>query len=507
MAGKSRGEIMNGNFEIGKSVKFNFIMNGILTMSSYIFPLITFPYITRVLLAEGYGKISFANSVISYFIMFTMLGIPTYGVREVAKVRDNKQKLEQTVKELLIINIIMAIISYTIFFVVLIRVPKIYKEKNLFIIASVSILLNAIGIEWLYKGLEQYSYITVRSIGFKVLSVLMLFIFVHKKEDYILYEGISVFASSASYLLNIIYSKKYVKLVPIKFARLNVKRHIKSVLIFFAMSCAASIYTHMDTVMLGFMTTDQEVGYYSAATKIKVLLTSTVTSLGTVLLPRVSYYIEHNMKSEFIRITRKAINFNFVIGLPLAVYFIIYAKEGILFLSGIQYENSINAMRIIIPTIVFIGLTNIMGIQILLPLGLERIVLYSEISGAVIDLILNLILIPVLKVSGAAIGTLVAEIIVFIIQYIYLRDIVYDAFSKIKYLHILVGILVAIIASIPLKLIWTLEMDVELSSFIILGGSFVLFFFIYAVILVAFKESIIIEIINFIFKKANVKKY
>ena len=181
------------------------------------------------------------------------------------------------------------------------------------------------------------------------------------------------------------------------------------IMIFFAMSCATTVYTNLDTVMLGFIKTDVDVGYYNAAVKIKSVLLGIVTSLGTVLLPRASYYIEHHEMDEFRRITKKAINFVFLIAVPLTVYFILYAKEGILFLSGDAYISAVIPMQVIMPTILFIGLTNIMGIQMLVPLGREKVVLYSEIAGAIVDLILNAILIPQLASAGAAIVTLVAE--------------------------------------------------------------------------------------------------
>ena len=149
-----------------KSIKVNFLMNAFLTMSSFIFPLLTFPYISRVLLPEGTGKISFANSFIQYFILFAGLGIPTYGVRACAKVRDDKEKLSRTVHELLSINLIMCVAAYIILFVILEFVDQFHGDRELYLVYSILIFLNAVGMEWLYKSLELYSYITIRSIIF-----------------------------------------------------------------------------------------------------------------------------------------------------------------------------------------------------------------------------------------------------------------------------------------------------------------------------------------------------
>lgn len=151
-----------------KSLKLNFIMNAILTMSSFIFPLITFPYISRILLPEGTGKVSFATSLISYFSMIAQLGIPTYGIRACAKVRDNRIELTRTAHELLFINLFMNVISYIALGVVLFTVPRLFEDRSLYIIISSTILLTSIGMEWLYKALEQYTYITIRSIILKL---------------------------------------------------------------------------------------------------------------------------------------------------------------------------------------------------------------------------------------------------------------------------------------------------------------------------------------------------
>ena len=311
--------MFNVNMEImSKSLKRNFIMNAILTMSQFIFPLITFPYVSRILLPEGTGKVSFATSIISYFAIFAQLGIPTYGIRACAKVRDNKEELSRTVQELFIINLIMSGIAYVALLGAIAVIPRLHQEKELILIVSLTILFNAIGMEWLYKALEQYTYITIRSIIFKFIALLAMFALIHQQSDYVIYGGISIFASSASNIFNFLHAHKYISLKPL--GQYNFQRHLKAVVIFFAMSCATTIYTHLDTVMLGFMTSDVEVGYYNAAVKIKTILVSIVTSLGVVLLPRASYYVEHKMMKEFYHITQKAIKFVLLVATPMMVY-------------------------------------------------------------------------------------------------------------------------------------------------------------------------------------------
>ena len=468
-----------------KSLKKNFCMNAILTMSQFIFPLITFPYVSRILLAEGTGKVSFATSIISYFAMFAQLGIPTYGIRACAQVRNDKKKLSKTAQEIFIINIIMSILAYIVFFIALCNVPRLKDEKTLLIIVSATIFFNAIGLEWLYKALEQYTYITIRSVIFKFIALIAMFLLIHQQSDYIIYGAISIFASSASNIFNFFNVHKYISLRPV--GEYNFKQHLKAVSVFFALSCAATIYVNLDTVMLGFMKTNVDVGYYNAAVKIKTILVSIVTSLGTVLLPRASYYVEHGLKEDFYRITKKAINFVFLVATPLMLYFMFFAKEGIFFLSGNTYGGAIVPMQIIMPTLFFIGLTNIMGMQILVPLGKENIVLYSEIVGAVVDLAINYILIPKYASAGAAIGTLVAEIAVWIVQYIYLRKQIKDAYKNVRYGILILALFLGSIASLWVKKVFS-------GSFIVLLNSAILFFGVYFIVLTIAKEPLIYQI-------------
>ena len=440
-----------------KSLKLNVIMNMILTMSSFIFPLITFPYVSRILLPEGTGKVSFA-----------------------------------TAQELLIINLIMSAISYSGLILTISCTPRLQSEKTLYVVMSFTIILNSIGMEWLYKALEQYTYITIRSLIVKVLSLIALFLLIHKKSDYIVYAGISVLSSSASYICNFINVHKYIGIKPI--GGYNFKQHLKPIFTFFAMACATTIYTNLDTVMLGFMKTDTDVGYYNAAVKIKTILVSIVTSLGAVLLPRASYYIENGKIEEFKKITKKALSFVFLIATPLVLYFILFAKDGIFFLSGNAYEGSILPMQIIMPTVLFIGITNILGMQILVPLGKEKIVLYSVVIGAIVDVLINILLIPQLSSAGAALGTLIAEIAVFVFQYMVLKNEVKEMFKQIHFGRIIFALVLGMAASLWVKLL-------DFGNFMTLVISAILFFCVYGIYLLIRKEDMIVEIWNIIIRR------
>lgn len=467
------------------SLKSNIILNGILTASSFVFPLITFMYVSRIILPEGTGKVSLATSLITYFNIFAQLGIPTYGIRECAKVRDDKEKLTKVTHELLAINLIMSAIAYVLLAVGIAVVPKLQEEKLLYVITSSTILFTAIGMEWLYRGLEQYKYITIRSLIFKVIAVILMFLLIHEKEDYVIYGALSIFAASASNVMNLIHARKFIRFRFL--GGYDLRRHLKYILIFFAMSCATTIYTNLDTVMLGFMKSDTDVGYYNAAVNIKVVLVGIVTSVGSVMLPRLSYYVMQKEKEAFRRLCAKAVNFVFALAASLVVYFIWFARQSILVLSGEAYLNAVPAMQIIMPTLLIVGITNVLGIQILIPLGKEKVVLKSEICGAVTDLVLNLIFIPMWGAAGAALGTLLAEIVVLIVQ---LRELYHEvgyAFGEVQYIKLALGILVGLGASF-----WTVFLDI--GSIWILLISAMLFFGIYLGVLLITKEKLATEL-------------
>lgn len=224
-----------------KSLKINFIFNVALSLTSLIFPLITFPYVSRILQPAGLGKVSFATSVVSYFSIFAQLGIPTYGIRACSKVKDSKENLTKTVIEIMLINLVTVCISYVALVISLACVDKFFEYRTLIAIVSCSILLNAIGVEWLYKALEQYSYITIRSIIFKIVAIVLMFLLVKNQDDYNIYGVISIFAASASNVLNFINLKKYIKIKRMTLRYLSLRKHLKPILVFFLMSVATTI--------------------------------------------------------------------------------------------------------------------------------------------------------------------------------------------------------------------------------------------------------------------------
>lgn len=474
------------------SLGTNFIMSAILAMSSFIFPLITFPYVSRVLLAEGNGKIQMATSFVSYFVLFSQLGIPTYGVRACAAVRDDRKELSRVVQELVFINFVVMVLSYAVLFALMQYVPRLNAEYPLYLVMSTNLILALIGVEWLFKAMEQYTYITVRSLIFKVIAVIAMFLLVHKPEDYVIYAAISIVASAGSNIMNLTQLHRYIDLKPL--GGYNIRRHLKPVLVFFAMTCAATIYTNLDSVMLGFMATNADVGYYGVAVKIKNILVSLVTALGTVMLPRVSYYVEQGRLEEFWKIAAKALRLVILVAFPLVLYFMIFAEDAIFFLAGDTYAPAIVPMVVIMPTLLLIGASNVTGIQVLVPLGREKAVLYSTIIGAVVDTIINALLIPTMQSTGAAIGTLVAELVVLLVQLYYLRADARKLLLGLPVLPVCLASAAACAASFWVK-------QLAVSHFFVLVISCVLFFGVYALVLHMMKEPLLLDVERRVFGK------
>ena len=470
------------------SVKYNFIMNAILTVAGIIVPLITFPYISRVLLVEGSGKVAFATSVVTYFTMFASLGIPTYGVRACAIVRDNKEKLSKTVQELLIISGGTTLLTYIVFGISLFVIPEFAQERTLLLIVGLGIGLNTIGVQWLYNALEQYSYITTCSILFKVIGMILMFLLVKESSDYQIYGGVYVIASFGSYVLNFICLRKFVTFQ--KTGTYQFKQHLKHIMVFFAMSAGASIYLNLDVVMLRFLQSNEAVGYYNAGIKVKTVLVTCVTSLGTVLLPRLSYYIETADKKAFQLMVGKAFRFVFVAASAVTVYFSIFARESILLLSGEAFLPAVGPMMILMPTVLLTGLSNVTGIQILTPNGREREVMYSIWGGAILDFVLNLIVIPKFSANGAALSTLLAEGMVLLLQCWFLRDVLWSYIRQVQCWKIVIALAVASVMTIPVK-IW-----IDSGVFVTLLVSAIVFFGGYAVVLLLLKEPFVSEILN-----------
>lgn len=470
-----------------KSLKKNAALNMVKTIMGLIFPLITFPYASRILQPSGLGKVNFAHSIISYFSMIAALGINTYAVREAAKLREDKAALTKFVKEILTINMTSTVIAYLLLSFTILFVPYFSEYRVLLVVCSGTILFTTLGMDWLYTALEEFSYITIRSILFQFLSLILLFVFVHTQEDYLKYASISVISSVGSNICNFIHARKYISIT--EKIKKTLCHHLKPIFTLFAMSVAVSIYTALDTTMLGFIAGDEQVGFYTAATKINKIVLAVITAASAVLLPRLSYYISQHENEQFFNLSAKALNLIILLSLPCAVGLSLVARPLVLLLSGVSYESAIPVMQIMNPIIVAISLSGLIGIQIFMPLGKEKLTLVSVILGAVINFTLNLILIPKHGALGAGVATICAESSVTLFQLILARK--YFEWKRIVP-HVIQCIFACIIMTLCILFLEKIQMNMilQLVLTVIIGA------FVYGTVLIVFHNKFILSIIK-----------
>lgn len=480
----------NNNFKI-HSVRYNFIMNIILKTSTFIFPLITFPYVSRVLGPGPNGDISFATSVISYFSLLAGMGIPSYGVRKCAESRDDPEKLGKTIQELLIINIIFTALSYLILLLLVWWVPQFRSNGTLILITSLSIIFSTLGVDWVYQAIEQYDYITIRNIAFKVIAILLMFAFIHRPSDYILYAGITVLGNVGSNILNIIRLPKFIPIV--RYDSYNLKVHLRPIVMLFLYNATTTIFTNLDQVMLGFMSTSKEVGYYAATVKIKNILTSVITALGAVMLPRVAYYLGQNDHVKFANLIRKSFDFIFISSIPLSFYFLVEASPIIRFLAGPEYARAVVILQFIAPSVIFIGLSSVTAWQLLIPLKMEKYTVWGAVVGAVVNLILNFALIPRVGGVGAAFATAIAELAVLITHLIVLRRLIKED-HLIHVMEFVKSLGAGLLAMLGL-ILFNLVVPVS-SPFLACVAGGIAYFGIYVILLVLMKDKLIREILK-----------
>lgn len=473
----------------------NAFFNMFLTLSQIIIPLITFPYVSRVLAPEGVGQYDFLNSFIGYFSMAAMLGIPTYAIKACAVVRDDRMQLSKTIHEVLIINSISALVSIAVLTICVTLIAKLNSQIMLVVIIGVGLYSQCFGMSWLCSAMEQYAFISIKSVGFNILNLILIFILVKDENDVGVYAAIIAISLLLSNLTNVLYLKKYFTLKHI--GNYNLKKHLKPIIVFFCFTIATTIYTNIDRVMIGFMMDDTAVGLYSTSYKINHLIVTVITSISSVLLPRLSYLIKQGQKEAFDNLIKKAVNIVLILAIPSIIFFEFYAKDAIFIFLGDQYELSVVPMKILLPTLLFIGLTNLIGMQYLVPIGKEKHMMISTICGAIVDIVINAILIPIIGINGAAIGTLVAEATVLIYQGILIKK---DIKVFLKGINIK-SIICIILFTLPC--IAVLNRYVVLQPYLELLIGVLSFGLLYLLALFVSKNEIIIMVKNFILSKLH----
>ena len=438
---------------MAQSVKVNYILNLINTGTQMLFPLITFPYVCRVIEADGIGQINFFQSIISYISLFTCLGIPMYAIREIARDRSDVVQMNRTAMEILLLHSMLTLVGYAIVAILCLTVPQIQVNIPLFLILSLTIFFTAIGCEWFYQGIEDFKYITIRGLIIKTVSVVLLFIFVKSKTDLLYYGCYTVFGVLGGNIFNFFRLRKYIHRENFIFSELHIKRHVKPVLKVFSFSVVTSIYLQLNTVLLGFLKNALAVGYFAAATKVMQMLLTMSACLGSVMMPRASHLIAENKEDEFNRLIQKSYDFTLAIALPMTIGLIFCAPSLITALCGVKFEHSILPSQIIAPIILMVAISNVFGIQVLFPKGKINIVTLCCGIGAVADLILNLCLIPFFSYIGTSIAYLGAEVATTVSMYFIGRKYIPIIYFKKSHLTYALGCVVMAFALYGLSLL------------------------------------------------------
>lgn len=394
-----------------KSLKLNMILNAIKGIMGIIFPLITFPYVSRVLGVDNLGSFNFANSVISYFVLAAGLGISTYAIREGSRFRDDNSKFKHFADEMFTINMAATAVSYFLLLVFMIAVPKFANYKVLLIILSLQIVFKTIGIEWIYSIYEDYAYITARSIAFQVISLVLMFAFVRERTAVNIYAAISVVSGVGSNVLNYFHAKRYCNVGITQ--KVDWKRHMKPIMVLFAMSVTVTVYVSSDTTILGFLCSDYNVGIYSVATKIYGIVKTLLSSVLIVSIPRLSALLGANDKIGFEKNASDIYKTLITIMLPAMVGIIALRKEIVLIVSGEEFISAVPSLVILSIALIFCMGAWFWGQCILVPAKKENIVFKATVASALVNIILNFALIPFWKENAAAFTTLLAEAIAF----------------------------------------------------------------------------------------------
>lgn len=399
------------------SLKKNFAYKSILTVSTYILGFITFPYISRVFGVECFGLVNFVENSLNYFLLFATMGISILGVREIAGVQSNEFKRDKVFSNILGLNILFTAIVLLIYLALIFLVPKFYHNRELFYIGAAKIIATPFVVEWFYTGIEKFKYITIRSIIIKCIYVAAVFIVVRDSDDYKLYFILTIGMIVANALINISYSTKYVHIIP---SELFNFRYLKSNITLGIYAIMTSMYLTFNVMYLGFVSDNIQVGYYTTAFKLYTVILGFFSAFTNIMMPRMSALLSEGNNIRFQELTKKSFSIVSCLSIPIIACGIITAPQVIYILSGSGYEGAILPMRIIMPAVLFVGIAQILAIQILMPMKADRTLTSISILGALVSIILNVLLVKNLQSIGSAIVLLLCEFVVTLSYVIYI---------------------------------------------------------------------------------------
>ncbi len=470
---------------MSKNIAKNYLYNMAYQILKILIPLITTPYLARVLGAEATGIYSYTLSITTYFVLFGTLGIPLYGQRETAYLQSDIKKRSLVFWEITILRLITMIISTVVFYITFCNGDMYQTYYKIFLL---ELFANIIDVSWYFQGLEEFKKTVTRNTIVKVISTVLIFVLIKDKNDLNKYIFIYVLSNCLGNLSLWLYLKK--SLIKIKLSDINILKHLKPTLVLFIPQIAIQVYTVLDKTMIGALVPDKaETGYYEQAEKIIKLLMTIITAISTVMVPRVANEFSKGKKDKVVQYIKQSLQLVCFLGLPMMLGVILISKNFVPLFFGNGYDKVSNLMNVLSVIIIFIGFSNVIGNQYLIATKKQKGYTISVMIGALVNLVFNLMLIRLFKSIGAAIATVIAELMVTVIQFNYakadisIKDVVKSSFNY-------------VIASVLMFIIGLIIGCININKVLLMALQICICVVVYILYLYIVKDEFLIKIIN-----------
>lgn len=475
-----------------KSLKHNFMMYSLRTFLNLGFGIIIFPVVAKKIGVKNLGNIQYAEAIVAYFLLFINLGIENYGKREVARYRENKEKLSSLVSELTFILLITTIIGAILFWFYFNFFVQDTMLKKILLIFSLNIALNFLNLEWFYMGIEDQAYVTKRNLFFKIISGILILVFIKSKKDIYVYVSILVFSTVGANILNLYNLKGVINLKKVQI--IKIIKHFKPLFILFFSTLALSISYNLDSVMIKSIKNSTELGYYSFAMKFGKLPLVFSTAIVAIFYPRLCNLLGQNKKNEYYKLATLGIELILVFSFPISIGMFILSEVIVKLFGGEIFIPSISIMKVFSIFILIMGIALCTGSMTLVANKKDKEYLLSVVTGSILNFIFNLIFISKIGALGAAIATIITEITAIVIRIILCKEI----FKNFKIFSI--NLLKIVIASIFMGVIIFYTKNIFLNLLFSLFFNIIIGAISYCLLLIFFREKNIFLVINIIKK-------
>lgn len=471
------------------SIITNHFFNIAMQVLGIICPLIAIPYTTRLFGPEIIGKVNYINSIVQYFILIASAGIPIYATREIARVRDNPNELRKNFYQISVVQILCTVISIILYIILVSVVDKTKSDTIIYIFLGLQILSNSFNMSWFMQGIEKYRYVAISNFIGRLLNVILIFVILKTKTDYIKYSFIIGITTVIINLINLIVSIKMLSLFKsdekVNINLKSVNAHFSVLAIFFLTDVAAKIYTSLDQTMLGILSTTESVGYYSMSIRLVKAILAFITSIGIIIMPRIANSIKNNKMEDIKKYAKLSVKLVCILAIPAIFGILAIAEEIVLLYLGSEFLQSIVIFKAVSILLLLIGLSNVFGIQLMIPYQREKKYTVILAICALINFLINLILIPKYSYFGAAYATIISELVVVILTYRESKKLIgniIDISSIIKY--VIPSVVFYLVIKYVIKSFVTKPILIIVYSIPVAG-------IIYLVGLIVFKEDIV----------------